>query len=123
MILLFQKENLEIERLMVLNGDFDGQSFPFTIKPNFQTQGSIMEIEDGWEVDFIYAGTLRIILEFDARIVSGKNNLSDHLVDIISFANFFVDVARGMIVNGKRSDPIHNFTMDVNPGYKYIGKI
>ena len=37
---------------MVLNGDSDGEIFPFTIKPNFTTQGSIIEIEDGWEVDF-----------------------------------------------------------------------
>ena len=28
-----------------------------------------------------------------------------------------------MIFRGKRSGIIHNFTMDVNPGYKYIEKI
>ena len=28
-----------------------------------------------------------------------------------------------MILEGKRSGIIHNFTMDVNPGYKYIEKI
>ena len=27
-----------------------------------------------------------------------------------------------MIFKGKRSGKIHNFTLDVNPGYKYIEK-
>ena len=82
---------LEIKRLMVLNGDSDDEIFPFTIKPNFSTQGSIIEIEDGWEIDFTYAGTIGDILGFDASIVSGKYNLSDHPVDIISFDNIFVE--------------------------------
>ena len=116
--------DLEIKRLMVLNGDSDGETFPFTIKPYFTTQGSIIEIEDGWEIDFTYAGTIRNILGFDARVVNGNYNLSDHPVDIISFDNIFVecDIAQGMIINGKRTRVIHNFTMDVNPGYKYIEK-
>ena len=32
------------------------------------------------------------------------------------------DIAQGMIFKGKRSGIIHNFTMDVDPGYKYIEK-
>ena len=28
-----------------------------------------------------------------------------------------------MIINGKRARVIHNFTMDVNPGFNYIEKI
>ena len=37
--------DLEIKRLMVLNGDSDGGTFLFTIKPNFTTQGSIMKLK------------------------------------------------------------------------------
>ena len=33
------------------------------------------------------------------------------------------DVAQGMIFRGKRSVIVHNFTMHVDPGYKYIEKI
>ena len=55
---------------MVLNGDFDGETFPITIKPNFSTQGSIIEIKDGWEIDFTFDNTIRTILGFDDRIVS-----------------------------------------------------
>ena len=28
------------------------------------------------------------------------------------------DIAQGMIFNGKKSTMIHNFTMDVDPGFK-----
>ena len=32
------------------------------------------------------------------------------------------DIAQGMIYRGRRSGIIHKFTMDVDPGYKYIEK-
>ena len=64
--------DLEIRRLMVLNGDSDGETFPFSIEPNFTRQGSIIEIENVWELDFTYAGTIRNILGFDARLVNKK---------------------------------------------------
>ena len=51
-------------------------------------------------------------------------NLSPNPVDILSFDNIFLEsnIPRGMIFKGKRSGIIHNFTMDVDPGYKYIEK-
>ena len=51
--------DLKIKRLRVLNGDFDGETFPITIKPNFSTQGSIIEIKDGLEIDFTFDSTIR----------------------------------------------------------------
>ena len=96
----------------------------FQISPNFTTQGSIIEIDDGWEANFTYAGTIRIIPGFDATKVSENYKLSDHPVDIISFDNIFVEceVAQGMIINGKINRVIHKFMMDVNPRDKYIEK-
>ena len=40
------------------------------------------------------------------------------------FNIFFIetDIAEGMIFKSERSGIIHNFTMDVDPGYKYIEK-
>ena len=35
---------------------------------------------------------------------------------------FECDIAQGMIFRGKRSGIVHNFTMDVDPGYKHIDK-
>ena len=45
-------------------------------------------------------------------------------VEILSFDNIFLhtDIAKGMIFRGKRTGIIHNFTLDVDPGYEYIEK-
>ena len=51
--------------------------------------------------------------------------MSDNPVDILSFDSFFIhtDIAQGLIFKDKRSGIIHNFTMDVKPGYIYIENI
>ena len=43
------------------------KKIPFTIKPIFTTQGSIIEIEVGWELNFTCEGTIRTILGFEAK--------------------------------------------------------
>ena len=55
---------------------------------------------------------------FNAGILYEDYNLSPNPVDTISFDNIFIecDFAQGMIVKGKRSGKIHNFTKDVDPG-------
>ena len=57
-----------------------------------------------------------------ARTLYEEYTLSNNPVDILSFDNIFIDcnIARGMIFKGKRSGIVHNFTMEVEPGYKYI---
>ena len=64
------------------------------------------------------------LLGFNETILLEEYNLSPNSVDILSFDNIFIhtDIAQGMIFRGKRSGIIHNFTMDVDPGYKYIEK-
>ena len=51
-------------------------------------------------------------------------NLLYHLIEWIFYHlilfSYTHDTAQGMIFKGKRSGIIHRFTMDVNPGYKYI---
>ena len=61
---------------------------------------------------------------FSKTTIYEEYNISPNPVDIISFDNIFIecDIAQGMIFKGKRSGIIHSFTMDVNPGYKYIEK-
>ena len=51
-------------------------------------------------------------------------NLPPNQVTIPSFDNFFLecDIAQGMIFKGKRSGIVHNFVLDVNPGYRSIEK-
>ena len=50
--------------------------------------------------------------------------MSQNPVDNLSFDNFFLesDIARRKIFKGKGSEIMHNFTMGVIPGYKYIEK-
>ena len=67
---------------------------------------------------------LEIHLDF-MRLYYTKNvNLSPNPVDILSFDNIFLeyDIAKGMIFKGKGSGIIHNWTMTVDPGYKYTIK-
>ena len=67
---------------------------------------------------------MRDLLGFKPKINHEEYNLSDYPVDILSIDNVFLecDIAQGIIFRGKRSGIIHNFTMDVDPGYKYIQK-
>ena len=64
------------------------------------------------------------LLGFNETVLWEEYNLSPNVVDIKSFDDIFLecDIAQGMIFKGKRSGIIHNFTMDVDPGYKYIEK-
>ena len=64
------------------------------------------------------------LLGFNETIIWEEYILSANPVDILSFDNIFIetDIAQGMIFKGKRTGIIHNFTMDVDPGYKYIEK-
>ena len=50
--------------------------------------------------------------------------LSTNLVDTLSFDNIFLecDNAQGMIFKARKSNNTHNWTMTVDPGYKYVKK-
>ena len=117
--------NNEIKRIIIEKGHYTETNYPFRITPNFTTLGSIVEIlTPGPQISFVSNDSIGSLLGFNEILVWGKYNLSDNPVDILSFDNIFLecDIAQGMIFKGKRSGIIHNFTMDVDPGYKYIEK-
>ena len=117
--------NLAIKRIIIEEGHITENFYPFSIKPNFSTLGSIIQITNSnFFIDFTYDNTIRDLLGFNAVILEDEYNLSSNPVDILSFDNIFIecDIAQGMIFKGKRSGIIHNFTMDVDRGYKYIEK-
>ena len=117
--------NNEIKRIIIDEGHYTEANYPFTIKPNFSTLGSIIEISpQGSIISFMFDDSIKDLLGFNARTLYEEYTPSDHPVDIISFDNIFLEcnIAQGMIFKGKRSGVIHNFTMDVDPGYKYIEK-
>ena len=68
--------------------------------------------------------TLSNHLGFIEIILWEEYDISPNSVDILSFDNIFIhtDIAQEMIFKDKRSCIIHNFTMDVDPGYKYTEK-
>ena len=123
----YELESLDkqIKRTIIEEGFYAEINYPFTIKPNFSTLGSIIVIsEQGPLIAFSPNDSMRELLGFKPKVIYEEYNLSDYPVDILSFDNIFLecDIAQGMIFKGKRSGIIHNFTMDVDPGYKYIEK-
>ena len=117
--------NNEIKRPIIDEEHYTEANYPFNIKPNFSTLGSIIEIPtQGPVITFIPDDSIGNLLGFDKTTIFEEYNLSPNPVDILSFDNIFIetDIAKGMIFKGKRTGIIHNFTMDVDPGYKYIEK-
>ena len=117
--------NDEIKRLMINYEYFTEEKYPFKITPNFSTLGSIVEISNEESaISFKLSDSIGSLLGFNKRSIYEECNLSDNPVDILSFDNIFIetDIAQGMILGGRRSGIIHNFTMDVDPGYKYKEK-
>ena len=87
------------------------------------TLGSIVEIyQTGPIISYVMENSIGNLLGFDETILYIDYNLSPNPVDILSFDKIFLhtDIAQGLIFNGKRSGINHNFTMDVDSGYKYI---
>ena len=123
----YEIENLndEIKRNIIDKEHYTEANYPFTIKPNFSTLGSIIEIEPQGPINgFVFDDCNGKLLRYNETILWEEYNLSPNPVDILSFDNIFIecDIAQGMIFKGKRIGIIHNFTMDVDPGYKYIEK-
>ena len=115
----------EIKRTFIDEGHYTEANYPFKIKPDFTTLGSIVEITDPESViSFKPDDSIGSLLAFNKRSIYEEYNVSDNPYDILSFDNIFLErnIAQGMIFRGKRSRIIHNFTMDVDPGYKYIEK-
>ena len=115
--------NNEIRRIIINKGYYSENNYPFTIKPNFSTLGSIIEIsQTGPIISFAVEDSIRNLLGFDETILYNEYNLSPNPVDILSFDYIFIecDIAQGMIYKGRRKGIIHNWTMTVDPGYKYV---
>ena len=49
-------------------------------------------------------------------------NIIDHLILLIFHHFLECNTAHGKIFKGRRSNIIHNWTMTVDPGYKYVKK-
>ena len=117
--------NNEIKRIIIDEDHFTKQEFPFRIKPNFSILGSIIEISPQGQINsFVFDDSIRSLLGFQETILYKKYYLSPNPVDVLSFDNIYLEtnIAQGMIFKGKRSGIIHNWTMTVDPEYKYVEK-
>ena len=117
--------NNEIKRIIIVEEHYTEANYPYRIKPNFSTLGSIIEISpQGPIISFMFDDKIKDLLGFHAIALYEEYNLSPNPVDIISFNNIFIetDIAKGKIFKGRQSGIIMNFTMQVSPGYKFINR-
>ena len=119
--------NNEIKRIMIDQEYYQEGDYPFKIQPNFSTVGSIVEISpQGWIIGFVFDDSFGNLLGFDETTLWQEYKLSPNPVDILSLDNIFLecDIAQGMIFRflEELSGIIHNFTMDLDLGYKYMEK-
>ena len=110
----YKKESLnnEIKMNIFEEDHFTEANYPSTIKPNFSTRRSAIEISrQGLLLRFLPNDCIRDPLRFIATTLYEKYIQSPNPVDILSFDNFFLetDIAQGLIFKGKRSAMIHNF--------------
>ena len=123
----YEKDSLndEIKRIIIDEGYFTEKDYPITTQPNFSTLGSIIEISrQDPLISFVPHCNMRKLLGVNSSTISEEYNVSHNTVNILSFENVFLeaDFAHGMIFKSKTPGIIHNFTMDVDPGYIFLEK-
>ena len=115
--------NNEIKRIVTDEEHYTESKYPFLFEPKFSTLGSIIETSTQRPIiTFVPDDSIRDHLGFDRTTIYKEYNLSLNSVNILSFDNIFLgcNIAQGMIFKGERTGIVHDFTMDVDPGYKYI---
>ena len=74
----------EIKRIIIDDEHFTEANYPFKIKPNFSTLGSIVEITDPEAaISFKHSDSIGSLLGFYKRSIYEEYNLSDNPVDIL----------------------------------------
>ena len=88
-----QSLNNENKRIFTDEERVTETNYPFTIKPNFSTLGSIIEISKREPIiSFLPNDCMRNVLGFNAVTLYEEYNLSHNPVDIPSFDKFFPSV-------------------------------
>ena len=119
--------NNEIQRQMIINGDYDNENnlFYINILPNVSKLTSIVNITNpSYQIDFRPTNTIGPLLGFSSSILLHGYNESQNIVDIMSVNSILVniDIINGSYVNKNQSSAIYSFFPNVPPGYKFIGR-
>jgi len=115
----------EIQRLMIINGDYDttNEQYYITITPNTTKLTSIINItHPNYKVDFTVPSSFADLLGFDKIVINAGYNESTSIVDITTINSLLVNVniISGSYVNGSPFPVIYSFYPNVSPGYKIV---
>ena len=110
---VYETESLndEIKRIIIDEEHCTETNYPFTIKPNFSTLGTITEISPQRPIiSFMFDDSVKDLLGFNAGTLYEESNLSPNPVDNLSFDDIFLecDIAPGMIFRGRKSNINYN---------------
>ena len=87
-----QNLNNENKKVIIEEGHYTEVDYPFLIKPNFSTLGSIIEIStQGPIITFVPDDSIRDLLGFKKTTIYEEYNFSPNPVEILSFDNIFLD--------------------------------
>ena len=93
--------NKELERINIEEQHFRETNYPFTIKPQFSTLGSLIEISRQEPlISFLPDGSIQNLVGFNESTIYEEKLLSPNPVVLLSFDNVFLatDSAQGMIL-------------------------
>ena len=83
--------NDENKRIIINDEHFTEDNYPFVIKPNFSTLGSIVEISNEESaISFKASDSIGSLLGFNKRTIYEELNLSDNPVNFLSFDNILI---------------------------------
>ena len=113
--------NGEIQRQMILSGDYDDKKNLLFINISTFTLLSVIEISHpSYQIKFDVENSIGSLLGFDKEFLLYGYHQSSNIVNIMHVTSILVniDIIRSSYVNGIRAKAIHSFSPGVGPGHK-----
>ena len=113
--------NSEIQRQMIINGDYDSTNNSFYVNISHSRLSAIVEItHPNCQINFNVENSISTLLGFGNELLSVGYHKSPRIVDIMNINSVLinVDLIQDSFVNGVKGQAIHSFYPNVGPGYK-----